>query len=125
MNADRLFEKYGQSTILLIEGDERQQFQYKAFVQPLRYKNKLYLRGKYTPVGKNQEDYYLYIGPAQYDISRTDGISVHLHIGNTEYLVYRTEKRNFSDRDIYIWAIIRPITEDNETPENNSGEAIG
>ncbi len=43
---------------------------FRAAIQPLRYKNKMYLGGVYTEIGKAKYDYFLYIGPPDHDISR-------------------------------------------------------
>lgn len=128
MKTEKLFERYGKSAVYTVIGQQRQITEFKAFVQPLRYKNKLYLRGKYTEIGKNKEDYYLYIGPPQIDVSAVDGIFTLLEIDGTGYLVYRTEKHSIGEKDIYIWAIIRPIVEDNETDDDlpsSGGGAVG
>lgn len=126
MKTEKLFEKYGRRVKLTINRDGvHNEYSYKAFVQPLRYKNKLYLRGKFTEIGKNKQDYYLYIGPPKYDISSVDAIADHLSFDGTEYLVYRTEKHNASGEDVYIWAIIRPVSDDSEDFSQEGGEAVG
>ncbi|MDR1464916.1 MAG: hypothetical protein LBJ11_06425, partial [Oscillospiraceae bacterium] len=43
---------------------------YGAFLQPLRYKNKMYLGGVNTRIGFNREGYYLYLGPAGHDLTK-------------------------------------------------------
>ena len=127
MKTEKLFEKYGQKAKLKIIGEESTIYNFKAFIQPLRYKNKLYLRGKYTEIGKNREDYYLYIGPPDIDISGVDGVFTILYIGEESYLVYRAEKHNVGGKDIYVWAIIRPVTlgEDNDEGNEAGGGAVG
>ena len=127
MKTEKLFERYGREAKLTVIAEQTQVTEFKAFVQPLRYKNKLYLRGKYTEIGKNKEDYYLYIGPPEIDISSVDGVFTLLSIGDTGYLVYRSEKHNVGGKDIYIWAIIRPIVEDNEevTEDDYGGGGVG
>lgn len=110
MNTEKIFEKYGLSASLWDFGGESfVGYEFKAFVQALRYKNKVYLRGTYTELGKNQQDYYLYIGPPDIDVSNVDGATRVLIINDTEYLVDRTEKHYIGNRNIYTWAIIRPI----------------
>lgn len=128
MKTKKFFERYGKSAVYTVIGQQRQITEFKAFIQPLRYKNKLYLRGKYTEIGKNKEDYYLYIGPPEVDVSAVDGIFTLLEIDGTGYLVYRTEKHSIGEKDIYIWAIIRPIVEDSETDDellSSGGGAVG
>lgn len=127
MKTKRIFEKYGLDAVLSVISETVENHKFKAFVQPLRYKNKLYLRGKFTEIGKNKEDYYLYIGPPDIDISGVDGFKKRLYIDCEEYLVYRTEKHTSTGKVVYNWAIIRPVTpdsEDDNTPPG-SGEAAG
>lgn len=113
MNTDIIFEKYGlQAT--LSDNRELTETSFRAFVQALRYKNKIYLRGTYTELGKNQQDYYLYIGPADVDVSNVDGLYRVLEINGTEYIVDRTERHYIGEKCIYTWAIIRPIVFDTE-----------
>ena len=125
MITKKCFKRYGQPGILVKRGEGVEIIPVHAFIQPLRYKNKLYLRGRYTEIGKNKEDYYLYIGPPDVDISETDGSSVQLVFADKEYLVYRTEYHTVAGKDVYQWAIIRPVTTDNETDESDDEEAVG
>lgn len=122
MKTEKFFEKYGQKAILSVGGETVKSYDFKAFVQPLRYKNKLYLRGKFTEIGKNREDYYLYIGPPDIDISEADGFRTRLYIGQEEYLVYRTEKHKVADDTVYLWAIIRPVISETEEDTDNDDE---
>lgn len=127
MKTEKLFERYGKTAVYTVITDRRVSTEFRAFIQPLRYKNKLYLRGKYTQIGKNREDYYLYIGPADIDVSTVDGMFTLLTIDGTGYLVYRSEKHSVGENDVYIWAIIRPIVEeseeDDDTPSSGGGAA--
>lgn len=110
MNTGKIFEKYGlDATLSDYSGDTFEEYSFKAFVQALRYKNKVYLRGTYTELGRNQQDYYLYIGPPEIDISNVDGMTRTLNINGTEYLVDRTEQHHIGNNNIYTWAIIRPV----------------
>lgn len=125
MITKKCFKRYGQPGLLIKRGERMEIIPLHAFIQPLRYKNKLYLRGKYTEIGKNKEDYYLYIGPPDVDISETDGSSVQLVFSDKEYLVYRTEYHTIAGNDVYQWAIIRPVTPDNEVEKGDDEEAVG
>lgn len=122
MKTKKIFEKYGQRAVLSIGGITVKNQNFKAFIQPLRYKNKLYLRGKFTEIGKNREDYYLYMGPPDVDISSVDGIKTHLYIDEKEYLVYRTERHTVMSQTVYFWAIIRPVVADYENDSSGDCE---
>ncbi len=111
MTAKYLIEKYGQDA-RLIDNQTGQFVDYKAMVQPLRYKNKLYLRGTFTELGRNQQDYYLYMGPGDIDISDVDSGAKTLLVGGVSYVVDRMEKHYLANWLIYHWAIIHPTVTD-------------
>ena len=60
---DALFKKFGRE-ILLKKDDGWSSPIFHGFIQPLRYKNKIYLDGVYTVIGFDNQGKYLYIGPA-------------------------------------------------------------
>lgn len=78
-----------------------------AFIQPLRYKNKMYLGGINTPIGFNSQGYFLYIGPPGKDLTAA-GVS--LKTENLQYKIERAEKVCRGEKVFYIWAIIREMT---------------
>lgn len=79
---------------------------YKAFVQPLRYKNKMYLDGKHSEIGYIDTSYYLYIGPAEVNVLDND-ISSRLKIGDKVYNFTHTEVISIGEEAVYVWAVIR------------------
>lgn len=82
----------------------------RAFISPLRYKNKMYLYGVNTDIGYNPEGYYLYIGPPKADLeSIADPV---IECGPDRYKTDRTEKVYYAEKVIYIWAVIRKITQE-------------
>lgn len=107
LNLKYLFDRYGQD-FTLHNGSTTHE--YRAFIQPLRYKNKMYLRGIHTDLGLDMESNYLYIGPADYSISNIDMTVNRLSSGETFYRIDKTETVMIGDTKAYIWAIIRPIT---------------
>lgn len=84
---------------------------YKCFIQPLRYKNKMYLDGVNTAIGFNSEGHYLYIGPPEHDLTQVDSPETWLSIASEKYKIDRAEKVHFKDEVIYVWAIIRKMVE--------------
>ena len=84
---------------------------FKAFIQPLRYKTKLYLQGEHTPIGINKNDVYLYIGPASHDLTKLDATYRIHDRDNNKYMIDRAEKIMVQDTIVYIWAVIRKTTE--------------
>lgn len=107
MNLSAEFEKWGR--VLVIENtDSTQTAPFKGFIQPLRYKNKMYLNGINTVIGFNSQGHYLYIGPPDHDPERE---SCHVESNGKKYTVDRCEKVYFKNEVIYVWAIIREIVE--------------
>lgn len=81
-----------------------------AFISPLRYKNKMYLYGVNTEIGFNSQGHYLYIGPADPDLTLADN-GEYVSCAGEKYRIDRAEKVYKGDKVFYIWAIIRVIVE--------------
>ena len=112
MMLERLFNKYGR-TVRVISYDESWQGElYRAFIQPLRYKNKMYLEDKRVALGIGDMSYYLYLGPAGHDLSVLDADEYMLKSGNEKYIVTRAERLYYSDGIAYIWAVIKRVKEE-------------
>ena len=95
MNLSAEFEKWGR--VLVIENtDSTRTAPFKGFIQPLRYKNKMYLYGVNTEIGYNSQGYYLYIGPPDGDI---------------KYQIDRAEKIKLGEEVLYVWAVVRTVVE--------------
>ena len=113
MNINKLFERYG-ITVHLSNLDGWNSPNYKVFLQPLRYKNKLYMTGDFTPIGRNTHDIYLYLGPKAHDITKLDNTYRVVDVHTNKYVVDRAEEIKFNDETVYIWAIIRKVSEAKE-----------
>ncbi len=106
----KLLNRYGQTVFAETESGERS-VNYKAFVQPVRYKNKMYLNAVESPIGTVSENYYLYVGP--YDVQLTainEPVSINTAI--MRCTVERAECVFLDDEILYIWAILRRVIED-------------
>lgn len=86
---------------------------FKAFIQPLRYKTKLYLEGAYTEIGVNRNDVYLYLGPANHDLTRLSADARVVDLDGNRYMIDKADRIMFNDKCLYIWAVIRKTTENN------------
>lgn len=112
---EKIFEKYGrQCGFTAGEGVEPEKM--KAFISPLRYKNKMYLYGVNTEIGFNPEGYYLYIGPPSPDITQA-GSGSRIICGGEAYRIDRAEKVYLGEKVFHIWAVIRKTTEGDEADE--------
>ncbi len=110
MNIDKMLNAYGNS-VYLSGQDGWVSPLFKAFLQPLRYKNKMYQQGSYTPLGINKNNVYLYIGPGTHDLTKLDNTYRIHDKDNKKYTIDRAEKIIVNNSVIYIWAVIRQVTE--------------
>lgn len=109
MTLRTMFDKYGQE-IAFKGADGWSTPVFGGFIQPLRYKNKMYLNGVNTVIGFNSQGHYLYIGPPDHDTSQL-GREQWIEADSKKFTVDRSEKVYFNNRVVYIWAIIREIVE--------------
>ena len=112
MQIEKFFQKYGRSA-RFEEPDGWQSTPFRCFLQPLRYKNKMYLYGVNTQIGFNAQGHYLYIGPPDHDPT---ALSSHasLRVGDQAYLIDRAEKVYCGEKLYYIWAIVRTVVLEGE-----------
>ena len=110
MNINKMLESYG-NTVHISGANGWNSPLFKAFLQPLRYKNKLYQQGSYTPLGVNKNNVYLYIGPACHDLTRLDNTYRIHDSNNKKYIIDRAEKITVKNSVVYIWAVVRQTTE--------------
>ena len=106
----QLFEKCGQE-ILLDTFSEK--FTYRAFVQMMRYKNKMYIDLPQGEVGRRDNGCYLYIGPPEYDFTRIPTITK-VTFGGFLYRVKRAEMIYLKGRPLYVWAVLYRVIKDGE-----------
>lgn len=109
MNLSKVFWKYARN-IILFHQKENTANMYKAFIQPLRYKNKMYLKGEQTLLGLKDQGHYLYIGPAHMDII-TSKNDIVLLTEKKIFVIERAEWMYMGEEIIYIWAILRDTEE--------------
>lgn len=76
-----------------------------AVIEPLRYKNKMYVEMQPTELGKTNDGCYKYLGPYDVDFSAGDTIK---YMGK-DYVVQRVETVCFGKNPIYNWAVLRPF----------------
>lgn len=109
MTVERIMARFGRQATLC-SSDGTAIGSAKAFLSPLRYKNKMYLYGVNTEIGYNSQGHYLYIGPPQIDLTGLES-NEYLSIGSEKYRVDRAEKVYKGEDVFYIWAIVRTIVE--------------
>lgn len=105
MNIERIFKRYGRN-IGISDGNGKILDSAKCFVQPLRYKNKMYLEGTPTEIGLNESGYYLFLAPPCFAIDNI-GEDDYLTDGTNDYHIDRFEKIYLGEKVHFIWAILR------------------
>ena len=99
----RFFEKFGRS--MTIESPTGMTT-CKAFLQPLRYKNKMYLSGTLTEIGYDTLRKFVLICPIEVNVPAVDGVDTLLCFENDSFCVDHCEKVYFGDKALYYWAIV-------------------
>ena len=79
---------------------------FNAFLQPLRYKNKIYLRGVATELGYDSLKKYLLIAPVDIDLAAIDGSELSLYFNNNHLSIDHWETVYFGKNPYYNWAIV-------------------
>lgn len=110
MNVSKIMNRYGH-TVYITGPFDWKSSSFKAFIQPLRYKTKLYMEGAHTPIGINHNDVYLYMGPAEHRLDKLNKLYRIHDIDNNQYMIDRADRIIVNDTTVYIWAIIRKTTE--------------
>lgn len=107
----KIFSEFGM-TVRIQDINGYNSSNFKCFIQPLRYKNKMYLDGVNTAIGFNSEGHYLYIGPPDHDLCAIQSSSdTWILFSGEKFKIDRAEKVYFADEVFYIWAIIRKMVE--------------
>ncbi len=94
----------GITMTVIISGGEYSYF--KAFLQPLRYKNKIYLSGVPTELGYDSLQKYLLVAQPDAPLHLIDGNSYVLTFDGHEYSVDHCEKVYFGKEPYYYWAVV-------------------
>lgn len=97
----KLIEKHG-IYLTLADGS----FTWRAFVEPLRYKNKLYVEESSVPEGMINRTAYRYIGPPDIDLNKIAPRGTLISMGNTLVTVSHSEEVSFDGNPIYIYGIL-------------------
>ncbi|MGN0503933.1 MAG: hypothetical protein ACI4HJ_02675 [Ruminococcus sp.] len=106
-SVDRLISKYG-DTIIVADG--KREKTHKAIIQPLMYKNKMYLGGDVLPTGYLDKGHYLMTGPVGI-LGDNYEAAVITH-RNIKYIVKRAETITASDEELYTWAVLEMYGEE-------------
>ena len=96
-------QTYGEN-IVVINDDNK--VSTRAFIEPLRYRNKIYIGGEYRALGMKHSEKYLYVSIP--DIPLVENKTIVKRKDN-EYLVKRVERYYVKEQVAYTWAILIPV----------------
>jgi len=74
---------------------------YRGFFQPVRSKSWQYLEGNFSPLGEVPRGQYVYIGPAEQEITFGET----LEVGGRDYMVRRVEPVYYGEEVAYYWGM--------------------
>lgn len=100
-----VFERYGSKVQIHKDGAD---MPVKAFVRPLRYKNKLYLEGKVGPAGIADRNLFLYMGPCDVNPGTAETGDYVLFRGY-KYTPLKCELIELTGQPLYYWAILQKM----------------
>ena len=78
----------------------------RAFIEPLRYRNKIYIGGGYRTLGMKHSEKYLYIGIPDVPLVKNKTI---IERKDKKYLVKRVERYYVGEQIAYTWGILIPV----------------
>lgn len=110
----KMFCRFGRKLTISSENGD---FDFQAFLQPLRYKNKMYLSSVHGELGFNTLTKFLLLCPGDVDLESVDGINVRLCLGDRDFSVDHCERVCFGEQMLYFWAIIH---QNEGAPENEN-----
>lgn len=99
-------KRYGSTVTILDKGGKSTKT--KAFVEPLRYKNKIYIGGQYHLLGLSENEKYLYIGLPENTLTANSSV---IETHGRKYIVKRRETYYVTDSPVYVWAILAPFSQ--------------
>lgn len=77
------------------------------FLQPLRYKNKMYVDAQLDELGLDDDGRYVYIGLPDRLLTDSASNGRQIDVNNQMYSVIRAENVYYKNEAIYVWAIIK------------------
>ena len=106
MNRQRILAavyRYGESISVETPDGE---IETKGYIEPLRYKNKMYVGGKQRKNGYRDGGHFLMICPKKTDFT-VKGITIRRKNGES-FVVKRADDVYFEGQVLYVWAILMP-----------------
>ncbi len=101
---NKILKRYGREAVVDISGERTQIF---AFIQPVRYQNKMYLNHENYDMGLHDNSCLLFIGPAEPDFTRSVD-NTFIGAGRERFFVKRADLMYIGRKPLYIRAILVP-----------------
>ena len=98
-----MFEKHG---VKVISTDGENRVVFSAFLQPLRYKNKIYLSGVPTELGYDGVNKYLLLAPPEVDIDCLKNKDYTIYFGTGRFSADHCEPVYLGKKKLYYWAVV-------------------
>ncbi len=80
---------------------------FHAILQPLRYKNKLYLNHRPTELGFDTYQKYLMITSPDIPLEKVDDFVYKLYFGSVRMKIDHCEKVYYGNEPYYYWSVVR------------------
>ena len=109
-----ILKTLGEQTYIELEGTG---YLVYAIIQPLRYKNKMYLEQIRTELGFKDGECFLYLGPKEIDFAGKERYTV-VSTRDRDDNVSRADRISLNDKLQYIWAILTPRVESGDMDES-------
>ncbi len=106
-NIEKLFKTFATPTRVYSESVAPYTASSYGFLQPLRYKNKMYVDTHMTELGLDDDGRYVYIGLPCNLLTDNTGNDRKIDINGKSYSVIRAENVFYKGEAIYVWAIIK------------------
>lgn len=103
-----IFNRYGRS-MSIIDEESGEKIEFKGFLQPLRYKNKMYLNKVTTELSYTNTRKFLLLSPADISVETADGYESIIKVGDDEFCIDHSEKVYAKDTPVYSWSIVHQV----------------
>ncbi len=108
-SVDRVLKAIGSEYLVNCDGVESKVI---AVIQPMRYKNKLYIEMPRAELGFKDTECFLYLGSPSVDFT-ANGFNTVISSNSRSFNVSRAEQIKMGDETVYIWAVLSPRIEGN------------
>ena len=104
-----MLNKFGRNVEIVSDND--QNISTQAFIQPLRYKDHMYMGGQCIDIGYLKGKNYLYIGSHNVRLDLYPFNTI-INTDEESYVVKRAQAVYLGENVLYVWAIIQEHVED-------------